>query len=471
MFKRFYEEHSYQDTSIEEIRLKLFVHENRLDVALANDLLEFYSVNQIKELIIIPDFYYRIEEFVNPSYSSSVLGLIRDLVYYDYDPNHMNVHNLTENEVILLRKKLKINNIFDLFVDNEEDTHVERTNVDTDSTNVDDLEFEEFDNLIDFLDGGWNNIDLEDVLNEQYEDESVSEEEYYFRESEFKYIDFLYKYVLKDAVLIDAKDEKAIFDKIHDKNYYLRFLNGNLRLVVYMAFRYSFYYGHMTQDLIQAGFIGLMNAMKLFDSSLGFKFSTFAVNHIRQQIVRFIHNYQSLIRIPVHRRERLSKISNLKYQYRITNSVGPTIRYLSQEFNITISEMEEEIRLLNLSSNFSELTEDQLVKLHHSYCYDPTSEYIYIMTLRENIERILSDSLTSRECFVIKERFGLTLEGKGKTLKEIGIKIGVTRERVRQIEATAHRKLIRNRTMRQLFDIMKAKQSGDEDWKKGLSLY
>lgn len=461
MYKKFLAEHLYHGVSIEEIRLRIFVEDNNLDLELANALLSFYSIEQVRELIIIPDFYYRILEFINPTYSSTALGFIRDLVYFDYDPYYINIYDLNNKELDSLRRRLKLKNMFEVLVVNKKDINnvIKESNIE--ETTEEEIDFDNFDNLFEFLDGGNSTFDIDDLLDSLLQDEEITDEEYYLKESSVYYFDFLYSNILKNAILLSPEDEKAIFDKVDEREYYERFLNGNLRLAVHLALRYSFFYPNMQKDLIQVGFIGLMNAMKRFDSSLGYKFSTFATHHVKQQMNRFVQDHQSTIRIPVHKREELFKYTYTNTQYKLTNNAKPSMEFLAKELNISFEDLQEEIRLTNLSNNFSDLEKEDLVELFDSFSYDPTTEHIYLLMLKEEVLQILKNTLSAKEYFVLAERYGFNSLQSEKTLEEVGAILGVTRERIRQIQAKALRKLRNKKNLLELFDIMNEQRSGD----------
>lgn len=455
MFEKLLDDHISNDSSIEETRLKLYAQSVGVDCLLVEKLLVQYNVEQVEELIVIPDFFERIEEFVNPNLSAQAIGLIRDLVYTDYYPGDFNISELSNTEIKLLRSKLKVKNIREILSENREEVNDDFIGVDIEETTEEDVDFENFDNFFDFLDGGNLQNDLNDYFDVESQEEEMSEEEFYLNYSDLTYLDFLYNRVLSKAILLNPKDEKAIFDMTHEKEYYDRFFHGNMRLAVRTAFRFSFSFNYMQKDLIQAGFLGVLKAMERFDSNLGFKFSTYAMNHIKQQISRYIQDFQSVVRIPVHKRESLSKLSRLISSYTVDNFVKPDIEYISNELGLSQEEILNDIELIEQCVDFSDLSLSRLCKLYSSHFSNPTTEYIDYITKKEIVESVIFNTLNEREIFVLSHRYGLNSEFREHTLEEIGNMLGVTRERIRQIESKSLRRLKKNRELNELFDIMK----------------
>ena len=257
--------------------------------------------------------------------------------------------------------------------------------------------------------------------------------------------------------LLSLAEETELSERIAngDEEAKNRLAESNLRLVVSIAKRYVGR-GMLFLDLIQEGNIGLMKAVEKFDANKGYKFSTYATWWIRQAITRAIADQARTIRVPVHMVETINKLSRFQRQLTLELNREPTDEELAAKMGMSPEKIREVIKIaqdpVSLETPIGEEEDSHL----GDFVPDENNMSPEDFTIHEMLKEEISDvllTLTEREEQVLRLRFGLD-DGSSKTLEEVGQMFGVTRERIRQIEAKALRKLRHPSRSRKLKDFL-----------------
>ena len=282
-------------------------------------------------------------------------------------------------------------------------------------------------------------LDLEEQIPEELPAQDQSSEEVNASDPVRMYLKEIGK-----IPLLSPEEELELAKRVSegDEEARKRMVEANLRLVVSVA---KHYLGRGMQllDLIQEGNMGLLKAVEKFDYTKGYKFSTYATWWIRQSITRAVADQARTIRIPVHMVETINRVSRTSRA--LVQELGrePTLEEISKELGISQSKIAEVMKIaqdpVSLETPVGEEDDSHLGDfIQDSEAMEPAESASYNM-LRQQLTEIM-ETLSPRECKVLRLRFGLE-DGRAHTLEEVGREFDVTRERVRQIEAKALRKL------------------------------
>ncbi len=330
------------------------------------------------------------------------------------------------------------------------------------------LDAEKFEKILDFLEE--KNID---VLRITDDDDDVSDEEILLEEEdevEVEKIDLsvpdgvsiedpvrMYLKEIGKVPLLTAEEEIELAKRMElgDQEAKKRLAEANLRLVVSIAKRYVGR-GMLFLDLIQEGNLGLIKAVEKFDYRKGYKFSTYATWWIRQAITRAIADQARTIRIPVHMVETINKLIRVSRQLLQELGREPTPEEIAEEMDMPVERVREILKIsqepVSLETPIGEEEDSHLGDFIQDDNVPVPADAAAFTLLKEQLEEVLG-TLTEREQKVLTLRFGLE-DGRARTLEEVGKEFNVTRERIRQIEAKALRKLRHPSRSRKLKDYL-----------------
>ena len=257
--------------------------------------------------------------------------------------------------------------------------------------------------------------------------------------------------------LRSREEEQELFIRMHqgDEEAREEIFNRNLKLVVDISKKY-WWFGPSPLDVIQEGNLGLLKAMNMFDYQLGYKFSTYATWWIRQAITRAIADQARTIRIPVHMVETINKLIRVSRQLLQELGREPTPEEIAEEMKMPVERVREILKIsqepVSLETPIGEEEDSHLGDFIKDDNVPVPADAATFTLLKEQLEEVLG-TLTEREQKVLTLRFGLE-DGRARTLEEVGKEFNVTRERIRQIEAKALRKLRHPSRSRKLKDYL-----------------
>ena len=326
------------------------------------------------------------------------------------------------------------------------------------------LNAEQFEEILEFLET--HNIDVLRISDDDDEDILLDDDD----EVEVEQIDLsvpdgvsiedpvrMYLKEIGKVPLLSAEDEIELAKRMElgDMEAKQRLAEANLRLVVSIAKRYVGR-GMLFLDLIQEGNLGLIKAVEKFDYRKGYKFSTYATWWIRQAITRAIADQARTIRIPVHMVETINKLIRVSRQLLQELGREPSPEEIAAEMNMPVERVREILKIsqepVSLETPIGEEEDSHLGDFIQDDNVPVPADAAAFTLLKEQLEEVLG-TLTEREKKVLTLRFGLE-DGRARTLEEVGREFNVTRERIRQIEAKALRKLRHPSRSRKLKDYL-----------------
>ncbi len=332
------------------------------------------------------------------------------------------------------------------------------------------LEEEQFEKILEILEQ--NNVDILRITDDD-DDELIEDEEIVLTEEDevdVETIDLsvpdgisiedpvrMYLKEIGKVPLLSAEEEIELAKKMEmgDEEAKKKLAEANLRLVVSIAKRYVGR-GMLFLDLIQEGNLGLIKAVEKFDYRKGYKFSTYATWWIRQAITRAIADQARTIRIPVHMVETINKLIRVSRQLLQELGREPLPEEIAEEMNMPVERVREILKIsqepVSLETPIGEEEDSHLGDFIQDDNVPVPADAAAFTLLKEQLVEVLS-TLTDREQKVLRLRFGLD-DGRARTLEEVGKEFNVTRERIRQIEAKALRKLRHPSRSRKLKDYL-----------------
>ena len=366
--------------------------------------------------------------------------------------NKLNDIEYDEVKILIIEELTKYANEHSGFVNNKYLESLDLFNL-IDIDDIEEIKSKLAENQVEFIDEGENLEDIEiveDLIDLEDEKEDAEDEEIKLEDfSDLKgfNIDDPVKMYLKEIgkiPLLSADEERILAENMEagDIEAKKKLAETNLRLVVRIAKRYVGR-GMQFLDLIQEGNMGLMKAVEKFDFRRGFKFSTYATWWIRQAITRSIADQARTIRIPVHMVETINKLVRIERQ--LVQELGrePTNEEISEHMGIEVDKVNEIRKIaqepVSLETPIGEEDDSHLGDFIEDETAIAPDEAANFSMLKEQLNQVLS-TLSDREKKVLELRFGLN-DGTPRTLEEVGKEFEVTRERIRQIEAKALRKL------------------------------